>query len=75
MARKDDGKAEFDYDKRIVDRVDESIWRAVFNGQFRLAVKCDMCGRWLTAGTSKKAHRGPRCSEKNQSSGAEAVTE
>lgn len=56
--------SDFDFDKNIVDRVDESIWAAVFNGHFRLAVRCDVCGRWLTAGSSKKAHRGPRCAQK-----------
>lgn len=57
-------KADFDYDRHIVDRVDESIWAALFDGHFRLAVRCDVCGRWLTANTSKKAHRTPRCRAK-----------
>ena len=56
--------ADFDFDRHIVDRVDESIWTAIYNGQFRLAVPCDICGRWLTAGSSKRAHRGPRCAAK-----------
>ena len=43
---------------------DASIWQALFDGQFRLAVKCDVCGRWLTASSSKRAHRGPRCAAK-----------
>ena len=51
----------FDFDQRVVSQVDWSIWQAIFNGQFRLAVQCDICGRWLTAGASKRAHRGPRC--------------
>ena len=55
---------DFDYDKRVVAQVDWSIWNAIFNGQFRLAVPCDVCGRWLTAGASKRAHRGPRCAAK-----------
>lgn len=55
---------EFDFDRHIVDSVDESIWRAVYNGEFRLAVRCDVCGRWLTDGRSKRVHRGPRCAEK-----------
>ena len=38
------------------------IWAALFDGKFRLAVKCDVCGRWLTAGKSKSAGRGPSCS-------------
>lgn len=56
-----DGSDTFDYDKHIVDRVDESIWRAVYNGHFRLAVRCDRCGRWLTDGHSKRHRLGPRC--------------
>lgn len=55
---------QFDFDKRVVDQVDASIWRALFDGQFRLAVRCDICGRWLTDGRSKAAHRGPRCAAK-----------
>lgn len=46
-------------DKQLVG--DASIWAALFDGQFRLAVKCDTCGRWLTSGDSKRAHRGPVC--------------
>jgi hypothetical protein len=57
-------ESDFDFDRHIVDRVDESIWRALFDGHFRLAVRCDVCGRWLTAGASKRAHRGPRCRAK-----------
>ena len=37
------------------------IWARLFDGEFRLAVKCDRCGRWLTAGKSKAAGRGPSC--------------
>ncbi len=37
------------------------IWAKLFNGEFRLAVRCDVCGRWLTAGASKVAGRGPNC--------------
>jgi hypothetical protein len=55
---------QFDFDQRVVDQVDASIWRALFLGQFRLAVRCDICGRWLTAGRSKAQHRGPRCAAK-----------
>lgn len=55
---------EFDFDKHIVDRVDESIWRAVYNGQFRLAVRCERCGRWLTAGQSKRNRLGAHCKSK-----------
>lgn len=51
-------------DKAAVAEVDASIWSAIYAGQFRLAVRCDICGRWLTAGRSKRAHRGPRCAAK-----------
>ena len=57
-------ESEFDFDKRVVAQVDWSIWNAIFEGHFRLAVRCDQCGRWLTAGRSKKAHRGPRCAKR-----------
>ena len=54
--------SEFDYDTEVVAQVESSIWQAIYDGHFRLAVKCDVCGRWLTSSRSKKAHRGPRCS-------------
>lgn len=57
-------RREFDYDETVVYQVDSSIWRAIFNGEFRLAVPCDQCGRWLTDGRSKRNHRGPRCAAK-----------
>ena len=41
------------------------IWAALFNGTFRLAVRCDVCERWLTAGKSKSAGRGPSCSARS----------
>lgn len=61
VSAKSTAESEFDYDRRIVDRVDASIWRAVYNGEFRLAVKCRRCGRWLTDGHSKRRHLGARC--------------
>lgn len=54
---------QFDFDKTVVDQVDSSIWRAVYNGHFRLAVQCQRCGRWLTDGRSKRNHMGPRCAQ------------
>ena len=54
-----------DADTTAVDRQlvgDESLWVALFDGRFRLSVRCDVCGRWLTAGKSKVAGRGPSCS-------------
>lgn len=55
---------EFDFDKAIVDAVNKELWVALFDGDFRLAVPCDVCGRWLTAGNSKRAHRGKHCAAK-----------
>jgi hypothetical protein len=63
--------AEFDYDKHIVDRVDDSLWRAVFDGHFRLAVRCKVCRRWLVDGRSKRAQCGPRCAAKAKATEAD----
>ena len=57
-------RPDFDFDRGVVHEVDESIWQALCAGQFRLAVPCDVCGRWLTDERSKRAHRGPRCAAK-----------
>ena len=46
-------------DRQIVG--DADLWAALFDGRFRLAVRCDVCGRWLTAGKSKANGRGPNC--------------
>jgi hypothetical protein len=40
---------------------DDPLWQALFNGHFRLALRCDVCGRYLTATESKRAGRGPTC--------------
>lgn len=55
---------DFDYDRQVVERVDASLWRAVYNGEFRLAVRCRRCGRWLTDGRSKRRHYGATCAAK-----------
>lgn len=55
---------QFDFDRHMVDQVDRSIWQALFRGEFRLAVRCRRCGRWLTDGTSKRNHLGPACAAK-----------
>lgn len=64
--------ADFAFDRHIVDRVDESIWRAIYNGEFRLGVPCERCGRWLYQGRSKKRGMGEHCAAK---AAAEAVAE
>lgn len=56
--------ADLDFDRHIVESVNRDIWAAVFDGRFRLAVRCRRCGRWLTHGISKRNHLGPRCATK-----------
>lgn len=55
---------DFDIAKRVADQVDWSIWRAIYAGEFRLAVRCQRCGRWLTAGPSKRERVGAHCAAK-----------
>lgn len=52
---------DLEFDRRVVEQVDWSIWQALYRGDFRLAVRCRRCGRWLTDGRSKRNHLGPRC--------------
>jgi hypothetical protein len=52
-----------DLDRQLLG-VDASIWAALFAGEFRLAVRCRVCRRWLTADRSKRRHTGPRCAAK-----------
>ena len=37
------------------------IWAALFAGEFRLAVPCSRCGRWLVNNDSKRAGIGAHC--------------
>lgn len=60
----------FDYDRHIVDRVDESIWSALYAGHFRLATRCLRCGRWLVDGQSKRRHYGAVCALKAATEGS-----
>ena len=39
---------------------DADLWALLFDGRFRLAVKCRRCGRWLT-GKSKRRGIGAHC--------------
>ncbi|MEI7717718.1 MAG: hypothetical protein WCI78_16805 [Mycobacterium sp.] len=50
----------FDFDERVEQQVNWSIWRALRRGELRLAVHCDRCRRWLHNPESKRAHR-ERC--------------
>ena len=56
--------SDFDFDQRVAAQVDCSIWRAIYNGEFRLATKCLRCGRWLTDGRSKRRQHGAICAAK-----------
>ena len=47
-------------DRQLVG--DNDLWAALFDGRLRPAVRCDTCGRWLTAHASRVAGRGPNCS-------------
>jgi hypothetical protein len=37
--------ADLGIDKAVLATVDASLWQALFDGHFRLAVRCDTCGR------------------------------
>ena len=50
-------------DRRMVE-VNGDIWAAIYRGDFRLSVRCERCGRWLTSGPSKKARMGAHCAAK-----------
>ncbi|MDQ1320599.1 MAG: hypothetical protein QG655_1842 [Actinomycetota bacterium] len=53
---------EFKLDRLLVG--DKSIWAALFDGEFKLAVPCSRCGRWLTSGASKRHRMGSHCAAK-----------
>ena len=58
------GAAEVELMRGIVDKTERGIWQDLMNGKFKLALRCDVCGRWLTAHASKSAGIGPRCAER-----------
>lgn len=41
--------------------VNADLWAALFSGEMRLAIRCSRCGRWLTAGPSKRKGIGAHC--------------
>ncbi|WP_293311316.1 DUF6011 domain-containing protein [Mycolicibacterium sp.] len=55
------GAAEVELMRGIAGNIDLGIWQDLMNGTFRLATRCDTCGRWLTAHKSKANGRGPSC--------------
>lgn len=62
---------DYDIDKSMVSKINKDLWAAIFDGDFRLGVKCKRCGRWLYAGRSKRRGYGARCAAHL----AEAVTD
>lgn len=57
------GVADFDFDKSVVDAVNKELWAALFDGHFKLGVKCQRCGRWLFDGRSKRRGYGAHCAK------------
>lgn len=55
----------------IGDAIARGIWEGIKAGDFRLAIKCRRCGRYLVDSASKRRHLGPTCAVKVA---AEAVT-
>ena len=56
--------ADLKFDQQVVSQMNKGLWEALFDGDFKLAVRCDSCGHWLVASASKRRHRGPRCAAK-----------
>jgi hypothetical protein len=52
-----------DLDRQLLG-VDASIWAALFAGEVRLAVRCRVCRRWLTADRSRRDGIGLHCAGK-----------
>lgn len=49
-------------DLKITGGINADLWALLYDDRFRLALRCDDCGRWLTSHKSKAAGRGPTCS-------------
>jgi hypothetical protein len=54
----------FDFDQQVVSQMDTGLWEALFDGDFRLAIPCRVCGRFLTSSVSTKARVGRPCAAK-----------
>ena len=52
---------DFLLDVELVGGINADLWSMLFDGKFKLAVPCDVCGRYLTSSRSKAAGRGPSC--------------
>lgn len=60
-AQSNHGADELAVDLALVGGINADLWALLFDGRFKLALRCDTCGRWLTAHKSKAAGRGPSC--------------
>lgn len=58
-------RTDTDADIALTGGANADIWAALFDGRFRLATRCSRCGRWLTAGPSKRAGIGAHCAAKD----------
>ncbi len=65
-------RADLELDLALLGGPAADVWVQLFEGRFRLAVPCERCGRWLTAGASKAHRMGAHCRAKVA---AEAVPE
>lgn len=63
-------RADLELDLALLGGSAADVWAQLFDGQFRLAVPCERCGRWLTAGASKRHRLGAHCRSR---AAAEAV--
>lgn len=48
-------------DLTLVGGANPDLWAALFDGRIRLATRYSRCGRWLTAGPSKRNGIGAHC--------------
>lgn len=66
VATQDDKRrTDIELDLALLGGSAADIWAQLFDGQFRLAVPCSRCGRWLTAGASKRHRLGAHCRAKS----------
>lgn len=58
------------FDEKLVDAADKLLSAALRGHAFRLAVRCDVCGTWVTNPASVRRHRGPVCAKRAQDGAA-----
>ncbi|EOM74621.1 hypothetical protein Rrhod_4096 [Rhodococcus rhodnii LMG 5362] len=49
------------FDERVIDAADRLLRAALRGYTFRLAIKCDTCGAWISDPEYVRRHRGPVC--------------